>query len=97
MAKIQKIRKILKQKKPFLLKRYKIKELGIFGSYLRAEEGKRSDVDLLIDFRRSPSFLEFMEIENYLADSLGMKVDLVMKSSLKPRIGQHILREVEYL
>ena len=97
MGKIQKIRKILKQKKPFLLKRYKIKELGIFGSYVRAEESKRSDVDLLINFRKSPSFLEFMEIENYLADSLGMKVDLVMKSSLKPRIGKHILREVEYL
>ena len=97
MAKIQKIRKILRQNKPFLLKRYKIKELGIFGSYLRGEEGKRSDLDLLIDFRKSPSFLEFMEIENYLADILGIKVDLVMKSSLKARIGQHILSEVEYL
>jgi uncharacterized protein len=97
MAKIQKIRKILRQKKPFLLERYKIKELGIFGSYLRGEEGKKSDLDLLIDFRKSPSFLEFMEIENYLADILGIKVDLVMKNSLKPRIGQHILSEVEYL
>ncbi len=97
MAKIQKIRKILKQEKPFLLKRYKIKKLGVFGSYLRGEEGKRSDVDLLIDFRESPSFLEFVEIENYLADTLGLKVDLVMKSSLKPRIGRYILREVEYL
>ena len=97
MAKIQKIRKILKQEKPFLLKRYKIKKLGVFGSYLRGEESKRSDVDLLIDFRKSPSLLEFMEIENYLADTLGLKVDLVMKSSLKPRIGRHILREVEYL
>lgn len=54
-------------------------------------------MDLLIDFRKSPSFLEFMEIENYLADILGIKVDLVMKSSLKARIGQHILSEVEYL
>jgi predicted nucleotidyltransferase len=97
MAKIQKIRKILQQKKPFLLKRYKIKELGIFGSYLRGMEGKGSDLDLLIDFRKSPTFLEFMEIENYLADALGIKVDLVMKSSLKPRIGQQILEEVEYL
>jgi len=42
MAKIQKIRKILKQKKPFLLKRYKIKELGIFGSYLRAEGAREA-------------------------------------------------------
>jgi predicted nucleotidyltransferase len=37
-----------------------------------------------------------MEIENYFADTLGMKVDLAMKSSLKPRIGKHILREAEY-
>lgn len=97
MAKVENIKRILMKKKPFLVKKYKIKDIGIFGSYVRGEETKRSDVDLLIEFRESPGFLEFMEIENFLTDTLGIKVDLVMKSALKPRIGQHILNEVEYL
>jgi predicted nucleotidyltransferase len=54
-------------------------------------------LDLLIDFGKSASLLEFIEIENYLANILGIRVDLVMKSSLKPRIGKQILSEVEYL
>ena len=40
---------------------------------------------------------KFVEIENYLSDLLGVKVDLVEKSALKPRIGKHILKEVVYL
>jgi len=97
MAKVENIKRILMKMKPFLVKKYKIKDIGIFGSYVRGEETKRSDVDLLIEFRESPGFLEFIEIENFLTDTLGIKVDLVMKSALKPRIGQHILNEVEYL
>jgi uncharacterized protein len=97
MAKVENIKRILTKKKPFLVKKYKIKDIGIFGSYVRGEETKKSDVDLLVEFRESPGFLEFMEIENFLTDALGIKVDLVMKSALKPRIGQHILNEVEYL
>jgi predicted nucleotidyltransferase len=97
MANVENIKRILTKKKPFLVKKYKIKDIGIFGSYVRGEETKKSDVDLLVEFRESPGFLEFMEIENFLTDALGIKVDLVMKSALKPRIGQHILNEVEYL
>ena len=97
MANVENIKRILTKKKPFLVKKYKIKDIGIFGSYVRGEETKKSDVDLLVEFRESPGLLEFMEIENFLTDALGIKVDLVMKSALKPRIGQHILNEVEYL
>jgi len=41
--------------------------------------------------------LKFIELENYLSDLLKVKVDLVMKSALKPRIGKHILEEVVFL
>ena len=41
--------------------------------------------------------IKFVELEDYLSDLLGIKVDLVMKSVLKPRIGKHILKEVIYL
>ncbi|MGC8718192.1 MAG: nucleotidyltransferase family protein, partial [bacterium] len=71
-----------------------VREIGIFGSYVRNEQGRASDIDILVEFEKTPSLLEFINLENYLSDILGVKVDLVMKDSLKPNIGRHILEEV---
>jgi predicted nucleotidyltransferase len=52
---------------------------------------------VLVEFSETPSLLKFINLENYLSDNLGIKVDLVHKSGLKPRIGEQILAEVVYL
>jgi predicted nucleotidyltransferase len=54
-------------------------------------------VDVLVEFSKTPSLLKFVNLENYLSDNLGVKVDLVHKAGLKPRIGDRILAEVIYL
>ncbi len=97
MRKLQEIKEKLKELKPALQEKYKISEIGIFGSYVRGEQKKRSDVDILVDFYESPSLIEFIEIQHFLSEQLKVKVDLVMKSSLKPYIGKVILKEVVYL
>ncbi len=84
----------LKRVKPQLEKHYGVKSLGVFGSYVRHEENRQSDLDLLIEFNVAPSLIKFVGLENYLSDILGVKVDLVMKSGLKPNIGENILHEV---
>lgn len=71
--------------------------MGIFGSYVRGEQNEASDVDVLINFEKAPSLLKFIELENYLSDTTGVKVDLVMKRVLKPRIAKNVLAEVIYL
>jgi predicted nucleotidyltransferase len=76
-----------------LAERYSVERLEVFGSYVRSEQRNDSDLDILITFREVPSLLTFIAIENYLSDRLGVQVDLVMKHSLKPKIGQQILRE----
>jgi predicted nucleotidyltransferase len=88
------IKKTLADHKPLLAEKYGIREIGIFGSYVRGEQMQKSDVDVLVDFSDSISLLDFIHLENELSDLLGVKVDLVMKSALKPRIGKHILKEV---
>lgn len=93
-ATFEKIKNILTGLKPFLMERYKVKEIGIFGSYVRGEQKKKSDLDILVDFDEPISLLKFIELENYLRENIGLKVDLVMKDSLKPRIGSHIIKEV---
>jgi len=82
-----------------LKEKFKVKSIGVFGSYIRGEEKKGSDLDILVEFEESArlSLLDFIGLENYLSEELGVKVDLVEKSSLKPRIGKHILEEVVYL
>ena len=94
---LKEIEKILKVNKPLLAKRFKIKEIGIFGSRVRGEETKKSDLDILVEFYEVISLLDFVALERELSELIGEKVDLVMKSALKPRIGKHILREVMYL
>jgi predicted nucleotidyltransferase len=83
----------LRQQAPLLSERYGVERLEVFGSYVRNEQRKNSDLDILVTFRETPGLLTFIAIENYLSDLLGVKVDLVMKDSLKPAIGKNILRE----
>ena len=71
--------------------------MGVFGSYSRGEQRKTSDVDVLIEFIDPPGLLGYVSLENELSRYIGKKVDLVMRSALKPRIGQQILREVVYI
>lgn len=84
---------LLRQQLPLLEERYGVVSLGVFGSYVHHEQHPESDLDLLISFGEPPSLLKFIELENYLSDVLGIKVDLVMKDALRPRIGQRILSE----
>ena len=81
--------------RPELQRRFGICSLGVFGSYVRGEQKRGSDLDLLVEFDdRALSLFDFVGIEHYLSDLLGVKVDLVEKSTLKPVIGRHVLEEV---
>ncbi|MEW5761155.1 MAG: nucleotidyltransferase family protein [Candidatus Thermoplasmatota archaeon] len=95
---LTKIIAILRKHKKELNRRYGVKRIGIFGSYTRNEAGVGSDLDILIEFEHDVDIglLKFIEIENYLSDLLGIKVDMVEKSALKPWIGKQILKEVVY-
>jgi predicted nucleotidyltransferase len=96
MKRVEEIRRKLGEMESPLRRRFKVKRIGIFGSYVRGEAKKGSDLDLLVEFEplASLSLLDFIALENYLSDELAVKVDLVERTALKPRIGEHILREV---
>jgi len=91
---LSQIKSILASHRQELKERYNVAEIGIFGSYVRGEQEEGSDLDVLIEFEGSIGLFKFVELENYLSEILGTKVDLVMRGGLKPRIGKHILREV---
>ena len=97
--KIEIIKQTLSQNLTRLKQQYQITQLGIFGSYVRGEATKNSDLDILVEFEPQVEFglITFCELENYLSEILSLKVDLVMKDSLKPNLSQNILQEVVYL
>jgi predicted nucleotidyltransferase len=94
---LEEIKDILAKHKSELKERFRVKELGVFGSYVRGEQKKKSDADILVEFDAPIGFFKFLELEEYLEGLLGIKVDLVSKKALKPRIGEHILREVVFI
>lgn len=78
---------------PYLSKVYSVKSLEVLGSLVRNEQNENSDLDLLVTFSKVPGLIKFLSLKYYLYDTLGIKVDLVMKSSLKSRISKFVLSE----
>jgi uncharacterized protein len=97
MQKIETLKAALALHKEELKKKYKVKEIGIFGSYVRQEQKKKSDLDILVTFYETIDLFSFVELENYLSDILGIKVDLVMKEGIRPRLKERILSEAVYV
>ena len=95
--KLEEIKHKIKSRKSFIQTQYKIKEIGLFGSFIRGEETPDSDIDILVEMEKPIDLFQFLELEELLSDLTGCKVDLVSKKALKPGIGEQILQEVVYL
>ena len=90
---------MLKERKDEVVQKYRVSELGIFGSFIRGEQRKRSDIDILVEFDEEhiPSLLRLIEMERYLQRLLRKKVDVVMKSGIRAELKEDILKEVIYV
>ena len=97
MKSIDEIKSVLVEHKRELRERFHVKEIGVFGSFVRKEQKRGRDVDVLVDFFETIDLFKFVELENYLSELLGVKVDLVMKGALKPRLEERILSEAVYV
>ena len=96
MKSLIEIQQILQEQKSYLAEKYGVRIGGMFGSYVRKEQRPDSDLDLLIELGRPPriSLIGLVELEDYLSQVLGIKVDIAIKSNLKKRIGARILQEL---
>ena len=98
MAQMEKIKTRLERLKPLLESRFQIQSIGVFGSFARGEQTSKSDIDILVEFKKTNTIdlFDFMKLEEFLSQELGIKVDLVTKKALKPLIKDEILRETVY-
>ncbi|KYK35741.1 MAG: hypothetical protein AYK19_10245 [Theionarchaea archaeon DG-70-1] len=97
MNALEEIKEKINEHESFLKDRFKVKSIGIFGSYLRGEQDDKSDIDILVEFSDTIDLFEFIRLENFLSEILDRKVDLVMKDTLKPRIKERILEDAVYI
>lgn len=97
--KVYEVKKILRENFDFLKNNYKIKKIGIFGSYIRKEDTKKSDIDILIELEENSklTLLDIIRLERFLSKLLNKKVDLLTVDSLSPYIKDSILKEVEFI
>lgn len=94
MAESEQILTTLRELKPEIRARFKVKEVGLFGSVIRGEERGSSDVDILVEFEGDASLFDLMGLALYLEEKLQRKVDVVSKRALREELRQPVLREV---
>lgn len=97
MKTFDELRQLLSLQKQSLCENYQITEIGIFGSYARGEQTELSDVDILVDYKTAPTFIMLVELRDYLSQLFGLKVDIVTKNGLKPRIRDRVLSDAIYI
>lgn len=97
MKTYQEIKKILTENLEEIRTSYKVKKLGIFGSYVRGEQNEDSDVDILVTFEEPVSLLKLVGFKHYLQDITGIKVDVVPEKNIRPGLKDIILNEVRYI
>jgi len=98
MNTLNKMKAQLEMLKPLLKEKFEVETIGVFGSYSRGEQTKKSDVDVLVVFSEDAhvGFFKFLELEEFLSQKIGVKVDLVTKDALKPMLKERILKEIVY-
>lgn len=96
---VEEIKEILEEHKDEVRRKYKVSEIGIFGSFVRGEQKRQSDVDIIVEFdpKNIPGLLKFIEMERFLEKLLRKKVDLVRKGGIRPELRKSILKEVVYI
>lgn len=93
---LEEVTGMLRTNRPILEKEYGVNRLAVFGSYARAEQTDRSDVDIIVEFRVTPG-LRFVHLANFLEALLGLRVDLVTLDAIKPNRRNHIMKDLVYV
>jgi len=97
MKNLATIKKILSDNKDLLRDRYKVKRIGLFGSYVRGDTHEGSDLDVLVEFSDTISLLQLVSLENFLTSLIGIKVDVVPLEDIRRELKRAILKEAVYL
>jgi len=79
------------------LENYGVKRIGLFGSYKKDKQNKKSDIDIIVKFNQGDkTFDNYMDLKFYLEDKFSKNVDLVIEEDIKEELRSEIMDSVEY-
>lgn len=96
MKDLKTIKKLLKEEVPELERLFKVKKIGVFGSYARGDATRTSDIDILVELHEPIGWL-LVDLKKHLETMLGLEVDLITMSTLMPQRSEKVLHEVVYV
>lgn len=94
---VKDIIKTLNSLREIVRKEYKAEIIGLFGSYVRGEQKKTSDIDILVRFLDDASLFDLVGLADFLEEKLSIKVDVVPIDTIRKEIKEDILREAVYI
>ena len=94
MKNVHEILTKLEALKPEFQRRYKVREIGLFGSWARDEQHEKSDIDVLVDFEEGADLFDWMGLTLYLEEAFGCPVDVVPRKALRPELRAAVLEQV---
>jgi predicted nucleotidyltransferase len=94
---LSEIKRLLVLSKRELNEKFSVREIGLFGSYVRNEQKPVSDLDILVDFEKPVSLMKIVALENFLNDMLGIKTDVVPKDDVRSELRNIIYDETVYI
>ncbi|MBI5144276.1 MAG: nucleotidyltransferase family protein [Candidatus Omnitrophica bacterium] len=78
-----------------ILRKYKVEKIGLFGSYVRGEQKRDSDIDFLVDFEE-PTFDNFVGLVFFLEDLFNKKVEIITNGNISPYMYSYVEKEVKW-
>ena len=89
--------KILNESKQELINKYRVKKVGLFGSFVKNKQKIDSDIDVLVDFNEEADLFDLSGLALFLEQRFKRKVDVVSQDALRKELKRRILKEVIYL
>ena len=94
---LEEIRELIEQHRTELKRQFHVEKIGVFGSYARGDQKKRSDVDFLVSFDKTINYLELAGLKIYVEELTGLKSDVVPSHNLRPEFRENVYKEVIYI
>ena len=94
---LNEIKGVIEQNRPELKRQYHVEKIGVFGSYARGTQKKRSDIDFLVTFDKAISLFDHVDLTIYLKELMGCEVDVIPHNNLRPELREYVLKDLIFL
>jgi len=94
---LEEIKEVIHQHRQELRREFHVDRIGVFGSYARGTQKKRSDVDFLVTFDKSISLYTLGGLYEYLKEITGANLDVVPLEDLRPEFSDGVMKDVVYI